>query len=63
MSQFAQPPLLAARSRAATVLHMYIWFSRPVLEKVFELFFVSRFAGRIRRFSVRLSEIFNAQAG
>ena len=39
VSQFAQPPWLAARSRAATVLHLYIWFWRPVLEKVFEFFF------------------------
>ena len=39
VSLFAQPPWLADSSRAATVLHMYIWFSRPVLDKVFELFF------------------------
>ena len=39
VSPYAQPPWLAARSRTATVLHMYIWFLRPVLDNVFELFF------------------------
>ena len=63
VSPFAQPPWLADSSRAATVLPLYIWCWRPVLEKVFEFFFVSRFAAEIRRFWGRLKEVFSAQVG